>query len=375
MKIAMIGQKGMPAIFGGVETHVHELSVRLVKRGHEVVVYNRPWYSGKIHKNIYGVKIKTLPSLHTKNFDTISHTLLCTLNAMVNKFDVIHYHGIGPAILSWVPKLLCPKTKVIVTFHSIDRNQQKWSWFAKMWLKIGEWMACHIPHQTIVVSKSLKQYVTENYKKETDYIPNGVPEYEAEKKSNLIDGWNIESKKYMVAVARLIPLKSIHTLIESFQEIKRDNPNILDNKKLVIVGDGANTDEYVQRLKQMAKGDSDIIFTGFQSGDTLHQLYSHASMLVHPSTSEGLPITVLEAMAYGLPTLVSNIPGHKEIITDSEYIFEVGNKQSLVEKLTNILQKNDEELEQTGSKNRDIVIEHYNWKDVVDNTAKLYQDN
>ena len=132
MRIAMIGQKGMPAVNGGVERHVHELAVRLVKFGHLVTVYSRTWYVGDNYsKNIEGVKIKLLPTVHTKHFDTISHSLLATIDAIKNDFDVIHYHGVGPSLLAWIPRLFAPKIKVIATFHSIDRYHQKWNWFAK----------------------------------------------------------------------------------------------------------------------------------------------------------------------------------------------------------------------------------------------------
>ena len=138
MRIAMIGQKGIPAIYGGVEQHVQDLSMRLVKLGHEVTVYSRGWYTGKSNTQINGVQTKNIFSIHTKHLDTISHTFLCTINAIWNKFDVIHYHGVGPALLSWLPRILSTKTKVIVTFHSIDRYHQKWGPIAKFFLRLGK---------------------------------------------------------------------------------------------------------------------------------------------------------------------------------------------------------------------------------------------
>ena len=138
MRIAMIGQKGLPAKFGGVERHVHELSVRLVKIGHKVTVYSRKWYTGGKDKKFAGVEIQHLPSIRTKHLDAITHSFLATLNAIKNKSDVIHYHGIGPSLVSWIPRLFAPRIKVITTFNSIDRKHEKWGLGARLILKLSE---------------------------------------------------------------------------------------------------------------------------------------------------------------------------------------------------------------------------------------------
>ena len=162
MKIAMIGQKGMPAVWGGVERHVEELATRLVKNNHQVTVYSRSWYSQKRSK-YQGVTLRFVPSIHTKNLDTITHTLFSTIDALRRDFDIIHYHGVGPALLSFIPRLLKPRAKVIVTFHCQDRLHGKWSFFAKIMLRLGEFAACKFPHETIAVSQTLQKYVKEKY--------------------------------------------------------------------------------------------------------------------------------------------------------------------------------------------------------------------
>ena len=142
MKIAMIGQKGMPATYGGVEKHVHDLAVCLIKAGHQVTVYSRRWYTRDVLDIVDGVKVTHLPTLHTKHFDTIIHTFISTLHALFQDYDVIHYHGVGPALLAWIPRLFSPKIKVVITFHSIDRYHQKWGAIARFFLRLGEWSAC-----------------------------------------------------------------------------------------------------------------------------------------------------------------------------------------------------------------------------------------
>ena len=131
MKIAMIGQKGIPVRYGGIERHVQELSLKLNKLGHSVFVYTRPYYTNKNLKEFKGVNLISLPSIHTKHLDAISHTFLATLDALRKDYDIIHYHGVGPSLLSWIPRIFKPRVKVVVTFHCIDRRHKKCSFCFK----------------------------------------------------------------------------------------------------------------------------------------------------------------------------------------------------------------------------------------------------
>jgi len=372
MRIAMIGQKGIPAKFGGVETHVHDLSVRLVKEGHRVTVYSRYWYTKSTSSFIEGVFAKVLPSIETKHLDTISHTFLSTIDAIQSKHDVIHYHGVGPALLSWIPRLFAPEITVVTTFHAIDRKQIKWGPIAKIILTLGERAATTFAHTTIAVSKTIQTYIKDTYNVDADYIPNGVPVYTKNRNLSTLQKWNLSPQQYIVAVSRLIPDKGIDYLVKAFIALKQSNPAAIINKKLVIVGDGYNTDEYVQSLYDLAEGHDDIIFTGFQTGDDLHQLFSHAALMVHPSDQEGLPIAVLEGMAFGLPVLVSDIPQHKELIKDSQYLFAQGNISSLEKKLADIFRIKKSDLKKTTEKNKQLVYNQYDWDTIVTKTAMLY---
>lgn len=373
MKIAMIGQKGMPAIHGGVERHVHELAVRLVERGHSVTAYSRKWYTGGKTKPVEGVVIKHTPSLHTKHFDTITYALFATVQAIKDRQEVIHYHGVGPSLVSWIPRIFAPRIRVVNTFHSIDRKHEKWGVIAKLALWLGEWASCRFAHKTIAVSRTIQQYVRDAYSRDIEYIPNGVPTYTKTKNTDTLKQFKLKSKDYIVMVSRLIPHKGAHYLIAAYQKLQKSNPELLNGKKLVIVGDGHYTDAYVSYLKNMAEGDPNVIFTGFQSGDDLKQLFSHAMLMVHPSNNEGLPITVLEGMSYGLPLLVSDIPEHRELIHDAKYNFTRSDVASLKRKLEALLTETKTKLANRGRKNRAIVAAGYNWENIVTEIESLYE--
>ena len=368
----MIGQKGIPALYGGIERHVEELAHELAAQGHEVFVYARGWYTPINFKNHRGVNIIHTPTFKTKHLDAIVHTFVSTWHAMFKiKPDVIHYHGVGPSLLSWIPRVFAPRIKVVATFHCIDRYHQKWGAIARLALWLGERAACLFPHETIAVSKTIQNYCLNEYHTNTVYNPNGVSLVE-NADAKYIDKWNLESKKYLLMVSRLVRHKGAHYLIDAWQRAKKDSPETLKDLKLVIVGGSSFTDDYVRYLQKMAAADNSIIFTDWQNGPALDSLYANALILVHPSENEGLPITVLQAMAAGRPALVSDIPEHQEVIADYRFWSANASVFSLAKKIIELV-KNPELLEQAGQKNLQTVKTNYRWQDIAKRTAVVYE--
>lgn len=365
MKIAFIGQKGLPAKSGGVEHHVEDLATRLAKQGHEVFVYTRPNYSDPNIKFYKNVKLISLPSIPTKNFDAISHTLITTIHALFQKYDIIHYHAVGPSTLAFIPRIFS-KAKIISTFHCQDQYHQKWGFIARLYLKFGEWAACKFPHQTIVVSKILRQIAKEKYNSTAIYLPNGINLYNSKNtQSNILSKLNLEPNKYFLTVGRLIRHKGIHYLISAYSKIKTD-------KKLVIVGDSAHTDNYANLIKNQAKNNSNIIFTGALYNRDLHNLYQNAYLYIQPSEAEGMPTTVLEAMSHGKCVLVSNIPENIEAFAGIGYLFMNKDINDLTKKLQ-ILDQRTDLIKEKGQIAKAYALENYNWDILSLETEILYQ--
>jgi len=371
MKVAMIGQKGYPALSGGIETHVQELSERLVNQGHEVIVFCRGWYS---KKNAYNGKVQRVfvPTIRTKHLDAIVHTFLSTFVAVWMKADVFHYHGVGPALLVWLPKLLRPSAKIVVTFHSIDRLQQKWGWFARLMLRLGELAACRLPDKTIVVSKTLLEYARETYGADPIYIPNGVNILDKENKNELIKKFDLETNKYFIMVSRLVEHKGQKTLIEAWKKARAAQPKLFRDLKLVIVGGGSFTDDYVKEVKKISCGDNSIVLTGEQTGEILQALFANAYAAVHPSRLEGLPIAVLEAMSYGKCVLASDIPEHLEITHNHGLAFKVGDTDDLAKNLI-MMAEAPELVDHVGTEAVVFVKNNFSWNEIAERTEMLYR--
>ena len=394
MKIALIGHKGIPAKSGGVDRHVESLAFYLSKKNSnlEIISYNRKNYlqvrlskdskkytqatlnnnatnnsdSFEDSQELHNIKIISLPFINSKNLAAISHGFLATLDAIIKKVDIIHYHGIGPCLLAWIPKLLRPKTKIIATLHSFDYGNDKWSAFAKFMLKMGEKFMAKYADEVIVLTSLMRDYLYQRHGRDSVIIPNGAKIQEAGN-SEILKTFNLEEKKYLVSVSRLIRLKGIQYLIPAFKKLKKTNA-ISSDLKLVIVGDG----EYEKELKKIANNDKDIVFTGNQSGDDLATLYSRALLFVQASEMEGLSISMLEAMAYGLPILASDISANREAGADTVKYFQAKNEEDLLINLKKVL-NNFESLENLGKLAKERLEKVFNWERISGEILDLYK--
>lgn len=371
MKIAFIGQKGIPAIAGGVEKHVEKLATRLAAQGHDVTVYVRSHYTPASLEEFEGVKLVHVPSINTKHLDAITHTLAATLHALFSLYDIIHYQSIGPSILSVIPRVFKPKTRVVATFHSRDYTHKKWGFFARTFLHIAEYITCTVPERTIVSSETLIDYAKEVYGCAVTFIPSGA-EVAFEKDTRALSEFGLRSKRYLLAVHRLVPHKGTHYLIKAFKELE-DTNRIPNNFKLVIVGAAANTEEYEAFLKHLAEGRSNILLVGEQTGKTLETLYSHAYLYVQPSEQEGLSLALLEAMGHGLLPVVSDIEPHKEAVANTGAFFPVKDVDGLKKELAYFINRSDE-VEVLGRAAQERVREHYSWDAIAKKTLEVYQD-
>lgn len=361
----MIGQKGvlLEGRAGGIEKHVAEIGERLVNAGHTVFVYSRKRYMPKTPNIFRGMQIIYIPTLYLKNVETIIYTFFSTLHAIFQKFDVIHYHGVGPATLAWIPRLFARKATVIVTFHSRDRFHQKWGSIGKNYLALGERAAVLFPHYTIAVSHIIQVLCRDVYHREVVYIPNGA-EVISTTDTGALKEFGLKASEYFLNVGRIVPQKGLHYLVDAFRQVKTD-------KQLVIVGAPSFTDDYFLDLKKRALRDPRVHLLGFQKGDTLDQLYAHAFLYVHPSLAEGLPLVVLEAMSHGTAPLVSDIPENMEAMHHGGFSFKSGSIKSLQEALQFAVNHPKDVLEKS-EESQAIIETNFNWDVIARHTESVY---
>lgn len=364
MKVFVLGTRGFPGVQGGIEKHCEELYPRLVKLGCEVVVCTRRSYIRHYERNKQwnGVSYKHVWAPKKKDFESIVHTFLGIIIARLNSIKILHIHAVGPAILTPFAKIL--GMKVIFTHHGPDYQRKKWRKFAKIVLRLGEYLGLKFADRVVTISRLNKKFLEEKYKrKDIAYIPNGVTLPLFELGLELLKKYGLEPKKYIFTACRFVPEKGLHDLVEAYKKINTQG------YKLVIAGDADHETYYSRRLKKDAK-DAGVLLTGFLSGKPLAELYSNAALFVLPSYYEGMPIVLLEALSYGLPLLVSDIQPNREITLPEFRYFKVGDIDSLSIKMQELIKKgisNDEK--EAFSK---ILNKDYNWEKIAESTYNLF---
>jgi glycosyltransferase involved in cell wall biosynthesis len=361
MRIAMIGQKGIPAVYGGIERHVEEISTVLASRGHTVFVYCRPYYT-QIDGDYKGVHLIRLPSVKTRNLDCASHTAISTAHVLSMKPDIVHYHALGPSALSFVPRLTGART--VVTVHGLDWRGGKWGALATWILQRCEYSACHFPNRTIVVSKILKQYFKDRYGKDVAYVPNGVRVGEVRKPVN-VSKFDLAEGDYYLFVGRLGAEKGCHILIDAFTKARTA-------RKLVMVGSAHLNIAYEERLRALSN--DRVVFTGAIYGDMLTELWNGAYAVIHPSMTEGMSLSLLEAMAHRRCVVVSDIPENLEVIGEGALTFKTGDAGDLSRVISEI-DGDPEAASRYGARALARARESFDWQKIVDGLEKVYAGN
>ena len=326
MKIAMVGSRGIPVTYSGIETHLEQLCPKLAQRGHHVVVYCK--MDMDCQDNVFqGVHLRRVPAIATKHLETLSRAFQSVFMELLSKTDIIHFHALGPSVFAFLPRVLRKRT--VVTVHGLDWQRAKWGGFATLCLKAGEWTSARFPDATICVSRVLKTYYDQEYGIDSWYVPNGV-DIPVPLPPKNIESFGLDRKNYILFLSRLVPEKGCQYLIRAFNEIDT-------SMKLVIAGGPGHTEEYVHRLKDLASVNDRIIFTGFVSGNTLGELFSNAYLYVLPSEIEGHPIALLEALSYGICVVTSDIPENLEVSEHYGFSFKNKNIFSLKRVLEELL--------------------------------------
>lgn len=366
LKIAMIGLRGVPAAWGGVEHHVDELGRRLAGRGHDVTVFNRSNYLPERWRHYRGMRIRSLPVVPTKHLEAIGHSLLATLASATSDFDIVHYHALGPGLCTPIARLVGP-ARVVLTVHGLE-NRAKWSGAARRVLSAAEWLGPRVPDETIVVSHALEVHFRQQHNRAVTCVPNGVTPVAHRPPRRIVKRFGL-APGYVLYVGRLSPEKAPDLLLRAYRHVSGNRP-------LVVAGGSSLSDEYVDALRQAAAADRRVRMLGYVYGEELAELYSNAGVFVLPSLSEGLPLTLLEAASYATPVVASRIPANEEVLSPvgigpGRRLFTSGSDEALAAALNSAL--GDLPREREGAEClRSSVLRRYDWDRSAEMTEEVY---
>lgn len=371
LNIAMFGHKRIPSREGGVEIVVEELSTRMAALAHNVTCYGRRGhhvsgakFDGNVFTEYKGVKIRSVYTLNKKGLAAVTSSFFAALRASFSKADVVHIHAEGPAFMCWMPKLF--GKHVVVTVHGLDWQREKWkNGLGSKYIYWGEKMAVRFADEIIVLSRNVQEYFWDTYRRRTSWIPNGATKPECLEPEEIVKRFGVAKDDYILFLGRIVPEKGIHYLINAFKQVDTC-------KSLVIAGGASDTDDYMLYLKELAKEDDRIRFTGFVQGKVLEELYSNSYIYVLPSDLEGMPLSLLEAMSYGNCCLTSDIKECTEVTGEKGISFRKGDVADLATKLQYLCDDADV-TQKYKSEAADYICKKYSWDAVVEETLTLYQ--
>jgi glycosyltransferase involved in cell wall biosynthesis len=358
LRIAFIGGRGVISKYSGIESYYEEVGKQLAQRGHMVTVYCRNHFTPAIAEH-NGMRLVRLPTIRSKHLETLVHTFLSTAHALTQRYDVVHYHALGPALFALVPRFF--GTKTAVTVQGLDWQRQKWGRIAEAVLRLGENASVNFPNETMVVSRVLQRRYREVHKTETVYIPNGGFLRDRREPRTILD-WGLKPGRYVLFLGRFSPEKGCHLLVEAFEQIETD-------AKLVMAGASSYCDDYSRSLREHA-GDQ-IRILDWVSGEVLDELLTNAMIFVLPSDMEGLSLALLDAMGAGLCVLTSNVPENREVVEGAGFTFARGDASDLAERLRFLI-ANPTVREAAGRTARKRIEIDYQWVKVAQDVESTY---
>ena len=354
MRIALLGTRGIPANYGGFETFAEEISIRLAERGHEVTVYCREQSS---LKEFRGVRLRYLPTVRHKYFDTLAHTAISTLDLLRHRFDVALYCNAANAIFALPPRLAGIPTALNV--DGLERHRKKWNWLAKTWYLVSEWVATWSCSAVITDAEKIREYYLARFRKDSSFIPYGAEPGKVEE-TELVRALGLEAGRYVLYVSRMEPENNALLVRQAFEKVQTDF-------KLALVGDAPYAESYIKEVKNTR--DPRIVIPGAIYGEGYRQLQSHCAVYIQATEVGGTHPAFIEAMGRGAMALYLKTPESAEVAGDAAIPFS----DDLVEKLQWAVNVSEEERAAWGSKARRRVEKFYSWKAVTDAYERLFE--
>jgi glycosyltransferase involved in cell wall biosynthesis len=361
MRIAILGTRGVPASYGGFETFAEHLSTRLVARGHDVTVYCRAHYVSPRELEYHGVRLKVLPTIRHKYFDTVVHTFLSALHAAPRRFDAALICNSANA--PFAPLLRLCGTPVAINVDGLEHKRKKWNWIGRKYYLITERLATVLPNRTITDAGVIHDYYLARYRAPSTMIAYGS-EVERRPAPHLVRKWRVEPNRYVLYVSRLEPENNAHLVIEAFKRVRTAH-------RLLIVGDAPYAREYIDDLKARARGDKRIIFTGFVFGQDYRALQQNAYCYVHATEVGGTHPALLEAMGFGNCVLTLAAAENIEAVGDAGILYD--DEKDLAYKLQRVL-RDGSLVHAYRNRAQARVKDHYDWERVVDQYERLFAE-
>ncbi|HEY3566683.1 MAG TPA: DUF1972 domain-containing protein [Thermoanaerobaculia bacterium] len=358
LSVALIGSRGIPGRYGGYETLMEELSVRLAARGFKVTVYCRSHSTPRDLTSWRGADLVVLPTIRTKYLDTPVHTFLSCLHAATAGYDAALVVNSANAL--FVPLLGVGGIPVALNVDGIEKRRAKWGAFGRAVYAFSERLACVVPDALVTDAEVIRRHYLERYGAESVPIAYGVdPRPPAG--TGVLAKLGITPRQYFLYVSRFEPENNPHRVAEAYRRVGGDLP-------LVMVGGAPYAGRFIASFTRGA--DPRILFPGAIYGEGYRELLSHALAYVHATEVGGTHPALVEAMGYENCILVNDTPENREVAGDVGIWFRAEEPGTLAEGMGWVL-INPEEARALGKAAGERAARLFSWERVADQYAGL----
>lgn len=364
LRIALLGSRGIPARYGGYETLLEEIGVRLADRGHQVTVYCRPRYTRRDERGFRGVRLVRLPTIATKHLDTPVHTLLSCLHAGGQRLRGRGYDAalvVNGANALFVPLLRLSGLPHALHVDGIEKRRAKWGRLGRAVYALSERLACRLPTVLLTDAEVIRQHYLARYGTPSWMITYGV-EPRPPLATGVLDQLGLSPRGYFLYVSRFEPENHPLAVVEGYRDVGGDLP-------LVMVGDAPYAQRYIATVR--ARADRRVLFPGAIYGEGYRELLSHALAYIHATEVGGTHPALVEAMGYGNCVVVNDTAENREVAGGCGHLFRVTAPSSLATALETVI-ADPAAARGAGDAAAQRVAETYNWDRVCDRYETLF---
>lgn len=362
LKVAIMGAKGYPYVYGGYDTMIRELGERLVKRGIHVRVYNHRALFVDKPRYVNGIECIYTPAIEKKSLTQLTHTFTSMIHACFSDVDVIFVVNGGNGPFGIISRLFGKPTAINV--DGLEWLRPKWKGFGAKYFLWASRMATKFYDQLINDSDEMRRVYLELFNADSKVIAYGANPREAVDKQPL-EKWSLESRDYFLIVGRLVPDNNADLIIEGF--IKSNT-----KKRLVIVGDVPFDDEWANNLKK--NPDDRVLFTGYVNDqEELTALYSHCFAYFHGHEFGGTNPAMLKALGYGCAILALNTPFNQEMLQNGKHGWYFEKDKNSIAQIVEKAEQKPQEMNELRETARSGLTQKYNWDHVTDQYIEVFQ--